>query len=94
MTEEQSNRKPQLPPELSNEEWQAWKSHPTTKTVFAYFALKRREAEEAWARGAFTGPGHFETLQRNCLALGKVQCLMEIQDLDNVALNGEVNHGE
>lgn len=93
MNEPQLKSSPLPPGGLTEGEWKEWKEIPATKFFFAYLRAKQQEMREAWEAGAFTGPGHFETVQRNSLAIGRAQCIKEIFDVDHVVINEELPHG-
>lgn len=78
--------RPQQP--LSKEEWDEWRSHPTTKFFMAALRQMREDLKDAWAEGAFTDPSTAGNALAQGRAIGGAQILRDIVVLDEVSLNG------
>ena len=62
-------------------EWQQWLQNPVTKEWFKYLKLRREKVKEEWASSVYVG-SFDETVQRNAHALGEVELLQELYNLE------------
>ena len=67
---------------VSQEEWDEWTQLETTKMFHRALREIRIQLLEDWAAGAFTGSNVDETVQQNSRALGKVQQLEDLMEID------------
>jgi hypothetical protein len=63
------------------EQYDDWLSHPVTVRLNQYLRAKKQEFLEAWGDGRFTAESDTGTLQLNANALGQVEILTRLLDL-------------
>ena len=74
---------------VPKEEFQEWLQHPVTQAFRKYLSNNIRDFQEGWSNGAFTGATSDETIQLNSKAIGQIQILQNILEIDEGVLNGE-----
>lgn len=67
---------------LSQEEWQEWKKQPMTEEWFRALKLLEREIKNNWSNSLFVGDTEYETLARNSNAIGRIQVLKLLQEMN------------
>jgi len=67
---------------VTEAEWKEWLVHPVTQSYRLWLEELVEEAKEAWARGSFTASDGTGTLQLNAEALGRVDAVQQLIDLD------------
>ena len=67
---------------ISPLEWQEWVQNPVTKEFFEFLNRSREKIKEEWALSIYTGASDVETLQRNAAAIGQVNLLKELVEIE------------
>ena len=67
---------------MVEQEFLEWKRHPVTERFFLYLKDKRTAILEAWASGEFTTEHVAGTAQKNAEALGTLQAITGILNLE------------
>lgn len=63
---------------MTPQEIQSWKQHPVTDEFVSILEERRRDLQDSWSAGQFTGKSTDETAQMNAKAIGQVQMLEDI----------------
>lgn len=68
--------------EVTPEEFLEWKQHPVSRLMMKLLRIWEDSLKEQWAAGAFSGEDLESTSLANAAALGEVNILRRIQELD------------
>ena len=83
-----------VPLTKAQEEFQGWLLHPVTVKLMRLLDFWKRQRQEQWSSGQFTDLSQFGTAILNAKAIGAVEMLDKIRDLDNVSFTDEVEDAE
>lgn len=76
---------------MTEAEFQAWADHPITKALKAVLRKRVEDLKGQWATGNFTDQSQFATAIMNAKAIGIVNALEYIVNMDYEQFEGEVN---
>lgn len=76
---------------ISQEEWEEWVQHPTTKSLRVVLRLWQEGLKDRWARGEFTDQQQFATAMLNAKAIGEFEALERVLGLDQQQLAAELD---
>lgn len=79
---------------LTSPEWESWKQEPATKVWFEFLKKLIAVSKEEWTLGHFTSERGDATLQLNAEAIGRVNALKRLLDVDYEDLVEELSDGE
>src|SRR5688572_23572382 len=68
--------------QLTENEWNEWKSHPATKALGEWLEAKREHLRTEWESGRFTAETCEATAMKSVNAIGKAEAYYEVQTLD------------
>ena len=78
----------------TEEEWSQWQEHPATQALLGVLALWKESVKEQWAAGVFTDMSQFGTAILNAKAIGAVQMIDQIINIEYDRVIGELSDGE
>lgn len=78
----------------TEEEWNQWQEHPVTQALLGVLALWKESVKEQWAAGSFTDMSQFGTAILNAKAIGAVQMIDQIINIEYDRIAGELSDGE
>ena len=73
--------------QVTREEWVEWKLHPVSKAVWEFLINLHKESLESWGSGAYTADTAEATAILNAEALGRVDAIKRLLELDEETLN-------
>lgn len=76
-----------LPLQVKEQEWEEWLRNPVTRAFRNCLRAQVEQAMRAWADGCFTTDTQAGTVQLNANALGRVQAVEGVLELDLEQLN-------
>lgn len=84
---------PELASTPEEQEFKDWLLHPMTKRLKEAASRRKEELKDQWASGSFTAMEHFGTAILNAKAIGRVQELSWLEELEFTDLFEEMENG-
>ena len=75
----------------SAEEFQAWKLDPVTQEIYHLLRLWKKSLQEQWSRGVFQKETPQATAEANAAALGQIEILNKLIDLEPIDIEGALS---
>lgn len=76
---------------FTEEEFEAWKVHPTTQVFFKWLNCHVETLRDDWASGAFVDDDVYKSAVRNAGALGECSMAAKILGLDHAQIEGDLS---
>ena len=78
--------------EIKQVEWEEWRLSPVTQALVHRFLPRAKQAlMEQWAAGQFQGEHRDEILTRNAAALGQIELIERLMEMDMKEFNETIN---
>jgi hypothetical protein len=78
---------------MTEEEFEAWKVHPTTQVFFKWLNIHTQQLQNDWAAAAFMDDNVYKSAVRNAGALGECSMAAKILGLDYAQIEEDLSDG-